>query len=251
VIKNMIIIFSLITMTEVAWANDRCKELNLGWHFFCDTKKREDPKITPEQAQKQLQQIQEDIEQAKAQAVIYPTEENISKYLELQNQIMERSVKFAHVWQNVLRARPDLDYRVVNPQSNIGNEARYAIAEAEKLKILKNLHERYGLFYFYRSDCPYCIKFSPIIKSFGEYYGITIMPITINGITTDEWPESRHGMEHIRNLGMEGKPVPALILFDNLKKQHHPVSFGLIPASDIEDRLVTVINNIENEEEIK
>jgi conjugal transfer pilus assembly protein TraF len=43
-------------------------------------------------------------------------------------------------------------------------------------------------------------------------------------------------------MGMAGKQVPALVLFDTVTKQPMPIGYGVMAADDVMDRIFTLTN---------
>ena len=123
----------------------------------------------------------------KAKAIIYPTEKNIKDYMSYQKMVMDRSSNFADVWRRTLWKTPELDYTLFRPTSKMAKEAWVDNRNEDVSQTIKNINERYGIFFIFRGDCPYCHKFAPILKSFQEKYGITIMPVSMDGGSLPDW----------------------------------------------------------------
>ncbi|MFN8912254.1 MAG: conjugal transfer protein TraF, partial [Alphaproteobacteria bacterium] len=159
--------------------------------------------------------------------------------------IMERSSRFSEVWQRVLWNRPDLDLSVKTPVSTIGNELRSEMRSAQLKVALSELKERYGLFFFYKSTCVFCVKYAPILRAFSDYHGINVVPVSLDAAILPEWPESKIDNGQFIGFGLTGKPVPATLLFDNKTKEIVELGFGLLTMSDLEERMSILINERE------
>ena len=247
--QHMFLLVFLISFNlNIAFADDYCEGMKLGWHFYCDSKVKEDDKSAPkndgsiENAKADLQQIKAKLEDLKIRAVIYPTEANTLNYIAYQQEQLERASQFSHVWQRVLRNNPNLDYTVSTPISGVGNQLVQEIKKQDLSKILSRLNERYGLFFFYGSKCIHCHKYSPILKVFANTFGLEVVPVSIDGGILPEWPNSMVNNGQLEKLGLSDKPVPATVLFDNKSKQLLPVGFGLLTISELEERIYTIVN---------
>lgn len=222
-------------------ASEVCEKQNLGWHFYCDPKKAETSALTQEQetqlAKEELSAIKQKLEDLKITAVINPTAENLKNYLAFQYEQMNRASAFSKKWQEVVWQTPSLDFLVKNPISTISNEVNSEIKSKGIKESLARLNERYGLFFFYSSKCVYCLKFSSIIKTFAEYYNLKVMAVSMDGGILPEWPTSVVNSGQAEKLGMAGKPVPAIILFDAQAKRIIPVGFGLLTLDQLEERI--------------
>lgn len=238
----IILMMILIGITPV-FANDLCKEMKLGWHFYCETplaQKTQSADTTPNNiahARAQLMEIQQKLEDLKINAIINPTETNVANYIAFQNMQMERATQFAQAWQRTLWGHPDLDYSVKTPISTAGNLMRNEINARDIRNVLQTLNTRYGLFFFYKSGCIYCHKYSPILKTFAATYNIDVMPVSLDGGYLPEWPQSVYDPKKAKIFGLDDKPVPATMLFDNQNKQIIPVGYGLLTVDELEARI--------------
>lgn len=233
---------AILSVCNISHAYDYCKDLQLGWHFYCDPAESKEPpehnNVTQTEAAKlELQQIQERLEELKIQAVMYPTEANLKKYIAYQKEQLERAEKFADVWSKVLWKTPSLDPMVSHPINSIGNEVRYEIEAKGIEQALLNLNKDYGIFFFYSSTCIYCQRFSPIIKNLAERYQLNVMAVSMDGVFLPQWPNSLVNRGQAEGMGMKGQPVPAVMLFDNTRNKVIPVGFGLLSMQELEKRI--------------
>lgn len=207
-----------ISLSAEASSNGYFAEHAKGWHWYDDPKidAEEDDGVEEEQSdalkkEKQKQKesdkkngkeqekspteemamVREKIENALNKAVLYPNHDNVKNYITLQNQITERASQFQHYWQSVLLQSPDLDFSVMHPTSNLAKQAELTVAKNKEEAIIRELAKKSGLFFFYRSSCIYCQRFAPIVKDFAETYGITVIPITTDGVSLPEFPNSQ------------------------------------------------------------
>lgn len=215
-----------------------------GWYWYEDNAEEEHnlqqpetPKqpITKEEAQHQLEVLQQEVEATKALAVMNPSVENIANYIKLQNELSERSTKFAHVWKRTLQIHPELDYRHVNPTNQIARRVYYQNQREMTENSVKDFTEKYGLLFFFRSDCPYCHRFAPILKRFEEKHGIEIMPISLDGPGLPEYPNPKHDNGIANNL--EITTVPAVMAVDPKTNEIIPVSYGLVATEELVSRI--------------
>lgn len=244
---SILCLIILAMMPSSSFASICCDEMKLGWHFYCDPEKHTNVQSKQtngsiEQAKAELEQIKIKLEDLKIRAVIYPTEANTLSYIAFQQEQLERAAKFSQVWQRVLRSNPHLDYTVATPISGIGNQLVQEVKKQDINNRLAKLNERFGLFFFYNSQCVHCLKYSPLLKVFSSTYGIKVMPISIDGGFLSEWPDSLVNKGQFEKLGLFDKPVPATILFDNKTKKLLPIGFGLLTVSELEERIYIVLN---------
>ena len=243
----LISIIFLITGRAAFAAANRCEEYGLGWHFYCQGKQdkeedRNNSKLDadPQDYQEKLSEIKRTLEDKKAKAVIYPTEENLKDYMAYQKMVTDRSSKFADVWRRTLWKTPDLDYTLFRPTSKMGKEAWIDSRNQNVVNSIKRINERYGVFFLFRSDCTYCHKYSPILKSFQQKYGITIMPVSMDGGELPEWNNSLINRGQVEKMGIQVEAFPATILFDKGTRKFIPIGFGVLSHSELEERIYAI-----------
>lgn len=188
----------------------------------------------------QMKQVQEAIDRAQARAVLDPTPANVRAFMVVNAQAQAQAAQFAETWQQVLWQTPQLDYRTVKPADDQAihayNDARLAINE----QFLREASQQYGLFFFFRSTCPYCHKLAPILKQFAETYGFHIVPVSLDGKGLPEFPEFQTSQQIALELKVEA--VPAIFLVEPKKRDIQPISYGFITWDELRTRIYTVLN---------
>ena len=251
--KRLAIVLSLgLPILAGATESDRWFQRHAeGWFWYIDPPAEEEAgeaaneapapaAPAPPDPKAALKAFQEKLENAQALAIMQPTRENVTAYLYLQKEAMERSQAFAERWQRVVWTTPALDHTLVRPTSPKAVIAYYDTRnEARKLK-LQQLAQSHGLFYFFRESCPYCERFSPILKSFAKRHGFHVTAITLDGGASPGFPQPRRDNGTARRLGV--RTVPALYLVQPRTRTVQPVSFGLLGPSELEQRLLALIS---------
>lgn len=224
-----------------------CREYGLGWSFYCqdETKKEssEDRKSIPENQEdyaEKLAQIKKTLEDKKAKAVIYPTEDNIKDYMSSQQIVLDKSGKFADQWRRVIWKTPSLDYTQKRPVSKVGKESWIDQRNKDVTNTIKHINDRYGIFFLFSSTCPHCHRYSPILKNFQEKYGITIMPISMDGGGLAEWPNFMVNTGQVAKMGITETTVPQTVLFDKESRQVLTVGTGVLSHSELEERIYAI-----------
>jgi len=246
----------LISFNSFAAKNETYCDMGFGWHFYCDevvqeeSKEKELPKLEERNYQAELKKMQQELEDKKARAVVDPTPEHVRDYMSYQKRMLEKASNFTDVWTRVLWETPGLDYTLKVPTNTMAKHKWIDEKRVNIAKNLKTLNDRYGLFFIYRSTCPYCHKYSPVIKSFGEEYGIDIVAISADGIHIDGWENNTiTDISAIGKLGIEIKAVPATILYDSEEEKVMTVGFGILSRSDLENRIF-LLTNLGNKDDL-
>lgn len=232
---------------EVTGDDFYCKQRRLGTHFYCNKRKRE----TPEQAvappappvtyAAQLKELQAKIEETRARAVLAPTPENITAYISLQREQLDRSSYFADIWQRAIWANPNLDYTLQRPVSTVGKRLWADQREQDKTALLSNLSKRYGLYYFFAQSCSACDVFGPILKGFSKSYNMSVLAVSMDGGPTRVFPDYVVDSGQHRKLGLSSKATPALVLFDTVTKRAQPVGYGVMAGDEIASRIFSLV----------
>ncbi len=220
-----------------------------GWHWY-ETKPSEpiaphkkddanqDVPITPQQAQFELEQLQLELEGAKALAVMYPTYEHVSDYIELHNAVIQRASLFSSAWQQVIWQTPELDFSIDNPTDNSARHMHYDVKKVSDEKMVELLNSEYGLFFFFKESCQYCHAFAPVLKSFENKHSISVMAISLDGGTLPEYPDSTMDNGMAAELGIE--VVPAVYAVHPKRGHVIPIAHGFVSEAELLRRMSTL-----------
>lgn len=218
-----------------------CDERKLGHWFYCDEPEVEDVDVsTPPPslpARVRLEAIQTELEELKAQAILDPTTENITRYVAFQRQQLDRASMFADVWQRSLWQNPDLDYTLERPVSNLAKRTWQNVRTSERDAMMDALTQRYGVFYFYSSSCPACQTFSPVMRALADRFGLEVLAVSMDGGPTPGFPDFAVNQGQYHRMGLEGGTVPAIVLFDTVTKKPVPIGYGVMSADEVIERI--------------
>lgn len=218
-----------------------CKERKLGTWFYCE-KPREEPRkaaaaaLPP--ARERLAAIGTQLEELKARAILEPSLENVTAYVRFQREQLDRSSMFADVWQRALWQDPGLDYTLQRPVSTLGKRAWIDQRKSDRDRVMGQLSQRYGVFYFFSSSCGACDIFSPILKAVSDKFGLAVLAVSMDGGPSATFPGYMVDSGQYEKLGMgTERQVPALVLFDSVTKQPMPIGYGILSQDEIMDRV--------------
>ena len=220
----------------------------LGWHFYCDRADEPEraervpapPPPSPGPAQSAAERIEamrKALEEARAKAILDPTPEKVTAYLELQRAALQRAAVFSDAFRRTVWATPTLDYTLKRPVGALAkrvwsDERRAAVAAS-----LAKLGERYGLIYLGHAGCAGCKVFGPLLRAFSLRHGLDVLAVSLTGEALEGWPEAVADSGRAARLGLGNAPVPALVLFDARKKQVVPVGFGVMAEDEMAERI--------------
>jgi conjugal transfer pilus assembly protein TraF len=232
-------LFSMALMLLPGWVHSQnyYDQHAIGWHWYDDPRLDEKSiENDPPDPVTEIKTVRKALEVALDEALLNPTAQHVQHYITLQNQWSERASQFARMWQWVLLQHPTLDYSITHPTNQVGRLVYLDHLSQSQETAIKTLTQQNGLFFFYRSNCPYCQRFAPIVKSFSERYHMPVVPITTDGIKLLEFPNSRLDQGHAEQFQV--KVEPALFTVNPYTHQAIPVAYGLISESDLRQRIL-------------
>lgn len=226
-----------------------CAQRKLGTWFYCDKPKAkpvealvELPPAPVQSATERMEAITKRLDELKALAILEPNTDNVTAYVRYQREQLDRASTFADVWSRAVWQNPDLDYTLQRPINSLGKRAWMDQRRADRVGVMASLAQRYGVFYFYSSGCGACEVFSPILKSVADQYGLSILPVSMDGGPTPGFPNFVVDTGQYRKMGLDGGQVPALVLFDTQTKQPIPIGYGVMSADEMMQRIFYLTN---------
>ena len=225
-----------------------------GWHFYKPREIKQTSSVQKKSSSLEKQDIQKSIsyeerlkkwqktfKEAKARALYEPTFHNIEMVQSLQREITDRALLFGEKWREVSLQKGILEYEQAN-----GNPLYLDIQHIQEEKTLKNFwkqaqNQKFGLFFLTKKGCPYCEKFAPLVGSFSEVSGLSVLEI-FDSIPTGYF-NARPDNGIIKALNPQGI-FPMLFVVDSKRKQFHPLARGLISLSDLNKNALLVFKTL-------
>jgi len=193
------------------------------------------PPETLEDARRQLTELKEE-------AVMHPTEANLAAYIRLQNWVNDKSEQFSHAWKKVIWRHPELDYSIEHSTDARAILVRKDTEVANHRSRMAAIGRTYGLFFIFRSTCPYCHREAPMLKRFARRYGISVIPISQDGPGLPDYPHPRPDTGISAQLGIQ--TVPALLLVNPKRRDIIPIAYGLVSEQELIQRITTLTAHI-------
>lgn len=247
--KLVLILLLVLVNHEIAHADNYYAEHHIGWHWYDESieKIEKKEKISGEGTHDPntvVSAAKAKISTALNTVIAEPTIEHVKQYLILQEQLNNRAEKVANLWQAALLQNPAINYSLTHPTNSIGLQVYHESMSQKKEKLIKLFASRTGLFFFYSSRCPYCRRFAPILKNFADSYGITIIPITLDGISLPEFPQSKPDSGQASQFHVT--VTPALFAVNPYTQKAFPVAYGLTSETELRDHIYNLMSR-ENE----
>ena len=222
---------------------------SLGWHFYCDPdeeKPDEDdapsapvPASSPRQetATERILQMRRVLEEARARAILDPSPENVSSYLRLQQETLQRAASFSDAFRRTVWGNPELDYTLRRPVGALAKRVWSDERRTERAGVLARLGERYGLIYLGSAQCSECRVFGPLLRAFALRHGLDVLAVSLTGEPLEGWPEAVPDQGRAARLGLTSRVVPAVFLYDTQTSRALAVSFGVVAEDQLAERI--------------
>ncbi len=184
----------------------------------------------------EFEHLQKTLEDSRHIAIMRPTEANVRRYMELEMQVVSRASYFADVAQRVAWATPSLDPTLHGrPVNATALEVFERQQQAERAATVAGLGRDHALFFFYRSDCPYCHAFAPILQAFEARHGLQVVAISLDGGEMPGFPRARPDNGIATTLQVS--QVPAVFLARPQTGTITPIGFGVLSESQLLERI--------------
>ena len=171
-------------------------------------------------------------------AIDNPTPANVSAYLYLQRVALDKAETFQQVAQRTVALDPRLDENLRRPLASFASQQVDAQASRSSRQTLAALAKDTGLFFFFRSDCPYCEIQAPIIDSLSQRYGFNIIPISLDNrpLPSGRFPRFRADQGQAEALGVIATPAMFLARAPN---HFAGLGQGALDQSTLERRILS------------
>lgn len=240
----LLLIIAILMSTD-ALAQDNCRYFKDGkcyWgRYFYDEKPKE---VAQESEQKPSQSVEEEVErlqkewkEAMSRAYLNPTEENLHAFYKSHVQTLQRAEDFGNAIEKFVWLNPEYDYRLKAPTNSAAAGMQRMIELTDREKKLKGIAKEKGLIYVFRSDCPYCQKFSPIVKRLASTFGFTVIPVSLDNKGLPSYPNPKPDVYISKWLKVS--VVPAMYMVDPDDNEVISVGFGYADYNKLADKIVS------------
>ncbi|MBW8308886.1 MAG: conjugal transfer protein TraF [Candidatus Paracaedibacteraceae bacterium] len=185
-----------------------------------------------------MKAYREELENRLAHAWINPTSQNVSRYQEMQQDMMNRSEVFSQTWMKNVFSNAGLDHTLVAPVNQKAVHVYLDQQKEEKQQVIKSLSQSHGLFFFYASNCPYCHQFAPIVKFFADQYGWEVLAISLDGGPIELFPNAvpDNGLASQWNV----TALPSLFAVNPETEDVIQVAQGMTSIDEMENRIMVL-----------
>ena len=181
--------------------------------------------------------LRANLERYRDSAIDDPSPRNVALYLYLQRLAIDKAERFAEATQRVVWSDPLLDETTRRPLATFAANLVNREAAANRDAALTETAKVAGLWFLFRSDCPYCEAQAPLLKVLTARYGFDVQAVSLDGkpLPSGFFRDFRADRGQAKALGVVS--TPALFLArppDGLV----PLSQGVLSLAELEQRIV-------------
>ena len=109
----------------------------------------------------------------------------------------------------------------------------------EKYHDFDAMNRNFAFVIFYRSTCPHCQRFVPILSQFANDYGFRVYPYSTDGQALSEFPNSMPMTNQIEQTFFSSPniEVPSLFLINVKTMKAYLIDQGEMSYTDLQDRV--------------
>ncbi len=197
-------------------------------------------KFYQEPYEQRIEALKREFSKAKRKALDNPTLENVITAQRLHKQILEKSHKFATIWQLATL----FDYSLTNnniPANSLHKKLYEIRQDKDSSQKLRLLAKDWGLILQVNQGCEYCHAFTPIVLEFANKYKFQLLFVSNDGGNFTHIRTTKDtGL--LRRLNPENL-APILYLVDGGGIQIYPVARGIISEDKIAENILLVVQH--------
>lgn len=167
-------------------------------------------------------------------AVQYPTEENVLRYLTVQDVMRRKSIAFSSVVEVVGQKNPQYSTNSTFPITAPGKRAMVKMRLEEQEIVIREARDDFALIMFEQPGCSFCEAQASILAYFQQNYNWPVRSVNLN-----EAPNfaARYGVEI----------TPTLLLVHKSTQEALPISSGVISMADMRRNIYRTVRLMRGE----
>ena len=192
---------------------------------------------------KTVEALRKEVDRLRDRAIMSGEPQDVRIFLGAQQFLLEKSSIFADVARRVVWSTPEVDYSLRRPTESMAMQSFNYSERMRQEQAVKDAMQRYGVYFFMSSTCPYCTLEAQALKNLESTVGLQVLPISLDGkgISLYPRPLPDNGISRMlaERFGQQRLPVPSLFLVpkDNSGAPPIPISFGMASSSEILERI--------------
>jgi len=189
--------------------------------------------------------LSKNLEEYLFRALDDPSMDNVAAYYYLQRLATDRSEKFADRARMVMVSDPLLDENSRRPTANVGAKVATQEGIEHKNTMLAELGKFVGIWFFYKSDCPYSVPQVYAQETMDSAHGIRTYPISIDGkpLPTPSPIFQKYAVDQGQAEMLQVRNTPALFLVRPDTGEVVPLGEGVFAADLLERRILVAASS--------
>src|SRR3990167_6308131 len=116
----------------------------------------------------------------------------------------------------------------------------------EKYHTFDAYNRHFSFVLFYRSSCPHCQRFAPVLSQFSKDFGFQVYAYTTDGNTLLDFPESMNATSSIEKIFFQGNNivVPSLFLVNVKTMQAYLIDQGEMGDVKLQNTVMHFFSNM-------
>lgn len=130
----------------------------------------------------------------------------------------------------------------------LAKKSQHAQQQKNMQSTIKEMQEQYYFIFIYRSTCPHCHQFAPVVKDFSETFHIPLRAYSLDGeplVGLSAEPLSPALFKTLYVSGGYKPSVPALYLVHKDTDEAYAVLFGEAQPVELAQRVETLMRHIQ------
>lgn len=183
-----------------------------------------------------LKWVRESLDRYMEEAWNNPTPENVKAYFLLQRFAVDRSTRFAEVARQVTTGNLMLDETLRRPLANYATQMLDKASAQGTDRILKKVAQSTGIFFFFKSNCPYCEAEAPLVKLL-EKVGFKVIAVSVDGgrLQSTSFEDTRLDSGQAQKLGVTA--TPTIFLMDETGR-FETIAVSAVSLSELKTRIL-------------
>ena len=183
--------------------------------------------------------LKENLPKLEQAAIENPTETNLANYAYAQRLSLDYASRFSTKMMEFMTSEQILSEERRRPTTTVALNSFNFQRDQEEQNVIEMMAEQTHIWFFYRSDCPYCHKQIPILKSLKNQYGFKILAVSMDGNPMPGAEEWSMVVDKDLRMTKELKVVgtPSLFLVSNKMEFRYPLTSGLQPLDKLFSRI--------------
>jgi conjugal transfer pilus assembly protein TraF len=182
--------------------------------------------------------MRENLDRYRDAALDSPTPENVELYFLLQKVALDKAERFADVSQRVIVGHAALDEVARRPITNLGANIANRVAGDNRDAVLSRVARIAAIWFFYRSDCPYCEAQAPLLELLEKHSGFTVLAISVDGLPMPSglYPDFVRDAGQAEFLG--ATTTPSMFLVHPETGAVSALGRGMLSLAELRERIV-------------